>query len=341
MAEENTSPQEESQENLEQEEEHSEDVVPAEGSEEEGSSFKNAAKEVIDQIEGNSEEESEEEEGESEEEEESKEEKKAKEEARKAWKLKVGGKEVEITDEEELIKRAQMGYSADEKWQEAAKMRKELESFVKVLQTNPTAALEQLGYNVDELAESHIQRRIEEMQKSPEEIEREKLQREIEELRQREKAREEELRAKEMEQVQEKYAMQIENEISDALDSSKTLPKSPYVVKRIADALLLAMNNGYHDVQVSDVLPVVESDIKSEIQDMFSAMPEEVVESIVGKNTLNKLRKRRVKKAKQAPKKPKVEPTGRAEINAAKEKQANKKPEKMSAKDFFKNIGSF
>lgn len=256
----------------------------------------------------------------------------------KAWKLKVGGKEVEIKDEQELLKRAQMGYAADEKWQEAAKIRKDMEAFVQALQSDPTSVLEQMGFDVDALAEQRIQQRIEEMSKSPEQLEREKLQKEIEKLRKEREQEQETMRSKEMERMQQQYAMQIENDISQALDSNKALPKSPYVVKRIADSLLLAMNNGYHDVTVTDVLPIVESQIRSEIQEMFSAMPEELVEAVIGKDVLNKVRKSRIKKT--VPTKPKVEATGNTEIKKAQE--ANKSQDKkLSAKDFFKKLGSY
>jgi len=260
---------------------------------------------------------------------------------RKAWKLKVGGKEIEIDDEDELIKRAQMGYSADEKWQEASRMRKEMESFFHALQQDPGSALDQMGFDVDALAEQHIQRRIEEMQKSPEQLERENLQREIEKLKNEREKEQEEARSAEIQRMQDQYAVQIENDISDALDNAQTLPKSPYVVKRIADALLLAMNNGYDDISVNDILPVVENDIRSEIKDMFSAMPEELVEAVVGKDVLNKLRKRRVSRAKQVPTQPKVQSTGTSELKQANANAENKPKEKMSAKDFFKNLGSF
>lgn len=263
------------------------------------------------------------------------------EEAVKKWKLKVGGKEIEINDEEELLKRAQMGYSADEKWQEAAKIRKEMEAFVKALQQDPGSALQQMGFDVDALAEQHIQRRIEEMQKSPEQLEREQLQKEIENLRKEREKEREDARTAEIQRMQEQYAVKIENEISDALDGAQSLPKSPYVVKRIADALLLAMNNGYEDVKVADILPIVENDIKGEIKEMFSAMPEELVEAVIGKDVLNRLRKSRITKAKTAPAKPKVAPTGESEIKEAKEK-ANKEPkDKVSARDFFRSLGSY
>lgn len=305
-----------------------------------------AATEVLDSLESNevSEEteatEEEVEESELEASAESEEEAENKESEKKTWKLKIGGKDVEINDEAELIKRAQMGYSADQKWQEAAKIRKEMESFVQTLQKDPAYALAQMGFDVDSMAEQHIQRRIEEMQKSPEQLERERIQKELEDLKSEREKEREQARQSELQRIQDQYAVEIENQISDALDSSKTLPKRPYVVKRIADAMLLAYDRGKHDVSVEDVLPVVEREIKDEIQEMFMAMPEELVEAVIGKDVLNKIRKRRVKRVK-AVDRPKVSETGRAEIQKAKEEAAESDQEKLNAKDFFRNLGSF
>lgn len=275
-----------------------------------------------------------------EEEEDSEDEKKAEKEAKKKWKLKVGGKEVEIEDENELIKRAQMGYSAEQKWQEAAQMKKELEGFIGTLQNNPTKALEMMGFDVDELAKSHLENRIQEMQKSPEQLEKERLQKELEEIRQEREKEKEESRNRELRQMQEKYAVEVETQISDALDTMKTLPKSPYTVKRIADAMILAFQSGKYDVTANDVLPIVEKQIKAELQEMFGVMPEELIEAVVGKENFNRVRKKRVSRAKK-PAHKKVEATGQAEINKIEAEQNAKPKDKVSAKDFFKNLGSF
>lgn len=259
--------------------------------------------------------------------------------AKKAYKLKVGGKDVEV-DESELLKRAQMGYSADEKWQEASKMRKEVESFLSVLQKDPAKALEQLGFNVDELAEKRIQQRIEEMQKSPEQIEKEKMQKELAEIKAEREREKEEGQQKEMQRLQDQFAVEIENDISTALDSNEYgFPKSPYVVKRIADTMILAMKAGYKDVKAKDVLPIVQEEIKKELHEMYSLSPDEVFEQLVGKDRLNKYRRSKIKKKPEAPTGLQdVKSTGTKEINKIKEQ--SKSSDKVSAKDFFKKLGS-
>ncbi len=241
-----------------------------------------------------------------------------------------------------------MGYSADEKWQEAAKMRKQMDGFIQLLQRDPAKALEQMGYDVDKMAEERIQQRIAEMQKSPEQIEREKLQRELKEMKDRDAAREEEFRAKETQRVQDQYAIDLENDISSALDNnSYGFPKSPYVVKRIADTMLLAVQQGINtnnkrlmNITAKDVLPIVEAEIKQELADMYSASPDDVFESLVGKDRLTKYRKSKIKKPAVKPTSAsQVTQTGAKELKKAQDQQTSSQ-KKTNAKDFFKNLGS-
>jgi len=274
--------------------------------------------------------------------------KKAEAAAKRAYKLKVGGKDLEV-DEAELLKRAQMGYSADQKWQEAANMRKQMDSFINLLQTNPAKALEQMGYDVDKMAEDRIKFRIEEMQKSPEQIEREKMQRELQEMKDERERERTEAQSRETQRIQDQYAIEIENDISSALDdNSYGFPKTPYVVKRVADMMILAVTEGIKtnndrlkNISAKDVLPIVRDEIQREQRELYSLTPDDVFEQLVGKDRLNKYRKGKIKKTATA--KPSsaadVKPTGARELQRAQD-DASSKAKKVSAKDFFKKLGS-
>lgn len=267
----------------------------------------------------------------------------AKEELAKRVSLKVNGKEEEFdlgNDDhiERLREMAQKGEGADQKFQEAAKMRKQMEEFAKLMQDDPIAALMKLGHDPDKIAEMHMKKRIEDLSKSPEQIEREKLQKELEDIRKEKQRLEDEKHEAEQSRIQEEYSRKLDVEITEALDTSE-LPKSPYVVKRIAENLMLGIEKN-PDISVADVLPVVEKQIKGEIRQMFEALPEEIVEKILGDTVSNKLRKRRLNKMKQAPQTAsQVKPTGQAEIKKA-EAEAAKEQKVKAAKDFFKDIGT-
>jgi len=264
----------------------------------------------------------------------------AQQEIAKRLQMKINGKEEEFdlsNDEhiERLRDMAQKGEGADQKFQEAAKMRKQMEQFAKLMQDDPIAALQRLGHDPDAIAEMHMQKRLEEMQKSPEQIEREKLQKELEDIKKEKERLENERLEAEKKVAQEAYSRKLDTEITDALSNSE-LPKSPYVVKRLAEYMMLGLKKN-PKFEVKDAVPLVEKQIKREIQEMFEAMPEEIVEKVLGQNVSNKLRKRRLSKMKKAPETAaQVKQTGKAEIKKTEAVQ-EKKP--ISAKDFFNDFG--
>lgn len=250
-------------------------------------------------------------------------------------KLKVGNKEIEV-DEDELIKRAQMGYSAQEKWEEAAKMRKQLDNFLGLLQKDPATALEKMGFNVDELAEKRIQQRIEEMKKSPEQLELEKLRRERDEIMaEREKEREIQRQA-EIQRYQDQYAVQLEQEIAQAFEQvGNGLPKSPYMLKRISDVLIWGMQNK-KEITPSKALEIVQKEVKEELRQMYEATPDEMFEALVGKDRLNKYRRAKAS-SRKVTRVSDVKPTGQTEM--AKAKVDAEPPKKIRDRDFFRNLG--
>jgi hypothetical protein len=255
-------------------------------------------------------------------------------------KLTVKGKELEV-DEKELLKRAQMGFSAEEKWQEAAKMRKQVEGFINLLQKDPNQALEKLGFDVDQLAEARIQQRIEEMKKTPEQLELERLRREHESILQERERERQELHQKEMMRMQNDYAVQVESEIMQAIDDPQFgLPKSPYFIKRIADVLIYDIKrNGKQTISASKAAEIVRDEVKSEWQEVYQLTPDEVFEQMVGKDRLNKYRRSKIKRqaTKQTAPLADVRQTGQAEMAKTTEQKAQ---EKMLAKQFFKQLGS-
>lgn len=226
--------------------------------------------------------------------------------SKRKYSPKVNGRQVDVefdpTNDEEMLKYLSKAMAADEKFQEAAALRKNVEQLVNELKSNPRGVLShpELGLDLKKFAEDILNEEIEEMQKSPEQKELEKLRKELETKTKRETELEEAKRTAEMERLQEQAFKQFDDDITAALQNS-TLPKSPYVVKRIADTMIEAVNMGYTNASVQDILPIVEQQISGEIQKMFETMPEETMEKLIGKSNLSRLRKSRLAKMKTAP----------------------------------------
>ena len=219
------------------------------------------------------------------------------------FELKVNGKtinkKIDLSDEEAVKRELQKAYAGQQAMQKSAELEKIYAQEIERLKSDPFSVLEELGLDADELAELRIQQRIEEMKKSPEELAREQMQRELEEARQ--KLRDQEERAKEAEfaKMQEEAARALDDEISTALDAHTTLAASPYIVIKVADTMMWAMDNGFEDVTASDVLDTVEAEVKKEISSMMSQLPEEVMEAYLGQKNIDRLRQKRIKAVKE------------------------------------------
>jgi len=95
--------------------------------------------------------------------------------------------------------------------------------------------------------------------------------------------------------------------------------------------MLLGLNEGI-DVSPEDVLPLVREEIQNDLREMFSVMPDEVIEKLVGKDVFNRVRKKNVAKAKSAPQPVKslIKDTGATSKNSD-----QNDPQKKTFRDFF------
>lgn len=262
--------------------------------------------------------------------------KKEAQELKKKLKLKVDGQEFEeeldFNDEDALVRHLQKSKAFDKRLKEFSGFKSQVDAAFELLQKDPEAFLEKIGMNVDEFAEKRLSKKIEEMKKSPEQIAKEKMEKELEELRSEKKRIEEERQRNEIENLRNQQAMEIENDITTALDDTKSLlpKKNPLVMQRIAQTMLLAMQNGYHSVTAKDVIPLVEKQWKQELNEFFSVIPEETMEMLIGKANLDKYRKKKVMN------RPKPQTaTAKQIVTDGGEKGEAKPKTKQSFRDFF------
>lgn len=249
--------------------------------------------------------------------------------AKRKFSAKVNGRQQEVEldtgNDAEVLKYIQKAMAADEKFQEAASLRKNVEMLVNELKTNPRAVLShpELGLDIKKFAQDILNEELEELQKTPEQKELESLKKELQDKDKRLKAEEEGKRGAEMERLREQSFKQFDDDLTSALSSS-SLPKSPYVIKRVADTLIEAVNLGFVDVTVHDILPIVEQQMHAEHQDMYGNMSEDAMEKIIGKNNLNRLRKKRLSQRS----KPIETPNSIKETGQKTEEDGVKKPDR-------------
>lgn len=229
----------------------------------------------------------------------------------KSLKIKVDGQDYEerlpfeIDDTKEnrdwMTKQLQFSKVSQKRMGEKAQLENEVRSFLEQLKSNPKKLLSDPTYGVDvkKLAAQIIEEEIANSAKSPELLAKEKLEAELQALKDERKRDKEEGEKRELEQIQQREYERYDSLMTQALETSD-LPKSPYVVKKIADYLKLGITNGM-DVTPADVLPMVREEILEDIRQMAQAMPLETIEKLFGGDVLTKIRKKNVAKAKSSP----------------------------------------
>lgn len=214
------------------------------------------------------------------------------------FKLKIDGKEEEL-DEQEVLKRAQIASAAQKRMNEAAQLRKDVEQLVEMLRTNPLAVLADpaLGLDVKKLFEDYANQQLEEESKSPEQREKEKLQKELEDLKKQAQTEKEAREKAEFERLKEKASQDLDNQMTAALETAG-LPQNPYVIKRMADYMMLALQND-KEVSPNDIIPIVKKEIYGDFKQFLAISPDEVLEELLTKERINNLRKKALAAAKR------------------------------------------
>lgn len=260
--------------------------------------------------------------------------------------LKFNGKEFEeelpfdIDDNPEAIeymkKQLQLAKLSQSKAQEYSQLESELKQFVEDLRKNPRKILsdERLGIDLKKIAAEILDEEIQNSQKTPEQIERDQLEAKLRALEEERDSEKEQRRKADMERlVQQKYE-HYDTQLSKALDSSD-LPKSPYIVKKMADLMILGVKNGLA-VDPSDVVPLVRDEMHNDLKEMFMSMPAEVISELIGEG-YDKVRKHRLKNRTPAKNSAAVNAGNQkkvTDVGEAKPKTATSK-DKKTIKDFF------
>lgn len=224
----------------------------------------------------------------------------------KKFQLKVRGKmierEVDLGDEDFMRNQLQLAEVAKMSQQEKAELEKKFEYILQNGKKDPMKFIQEaFGLDPDELAALHIERKIEHLKKSPEVLEKEKIQAELQAAREEAKKLREEKDNVEMSKLQQEQLVSIQSEISNAIKAHTKLPDNRYVQQKMAQALVWAEENGYPGSTAEDVAPMVEAEMRKEMNELYDNMPEELIEMMVGRKNLDRLRNKKIAQAKAVP----------------------------------------
>jgi len=263
--------------------------------------------------------------------------------------LKVNGKEItekiNLRDRDRITKALQMEKAAQQAFQERAITLKQLQetqedvqNFLEQFTENPLSVVMNPEFNFTkeqkrQIAEAILREDLEDSQKTPEQLALEETKRRYEELLAEKEAIEEERRQEEQNRLQQEAAMELEQEIVQAIEIGQ-LPKSQYISKKLADLAYIAYVNGI-DLTMQDLIPFVKQQYKKDISDMLGILSDEEVEMLVSKERIRNIRNKQIQSVKPksgAPKSPlKTNDVG---VSSKKEEE----PRKIRAKDFFNSL---
>lgn len=252
--------------------------------------------------------------------------------ALKSFELKVNGKskkvDIDLENDEEVKKYLQKAMASDEKFQEAATYKKQAEQLVEMLQKNPLAILKNpaLGLDVRKLAEQVLLEQLEDEQKTPEQKKMEEYERKLKEYEEEKKRLEDEKKQQEMSEAMRRNQQELETSMIKALEASD-FPPEPYFIRRVADAMAMAIESGWEDVSVEDIMPYVESRMRSDFGSLIGKNKEpSKFEKLIGKDVLNEYRKSTISKVKKTP-------SPQAPSTAKTEAKPDNQPKKIRIED--------
>jgi len=221
----------------------------------------------------------------------------------KVWKLKVNGKEIEFdaSNEEKVKAEVQKAFAAQEKFQHAAKVQKQAETFLEMLQRDPETVLSHpsLGVNLREFAENYLYKQLQEERLSPEEKQARTEKQELERYRAEREEQKKVQEAEKMEQLKEQYRQDYQQKFISALEKTG-IPKTDWSIKRMADYMREAIKRGHTNITPEDVAPMVKQDWLAAQRELLSSLDGEQLIEMVGRDTAEKIRKHQVSQASKA-----------------------------------------
>lgn len=252
------------------------------------------------------------------------------------YKVKVNGEELEVSLDD-LVKGYTHGKAAEKKFNEAALMRKQAETFIELLQENPFHVLNEMGVNVRELSEKYLVEILQEEMLPVDEREKKDLQKKLREYEEKERrAKAEREKAEELEMYN-KYQSDFNTMIKESLEQAG-LPNTKMTRSALAGYMHQVISSPDIDdsikstITFNDLVPLVVEDFEREMQEFIGRTPTEKLAKITGEEKLKEVRKWDVERASKKAR-PKV-----PEKQAPRKNPSKKKKQRETVDDFFDSL---
>lgn len=222
----------------------------------------------------------------------------------KKYKIKVDGNEEEVeldlNDEQTLVRHLQMSKAASKRMNEAAITKKQAEQFINALKTDPVRILTDPRIMGNEkfqaIAEEFLAKKLQEQMLSPEERKHIEMEERLRKYEESEKKAREEAEQKQIAQLEAHYAQQYQKTIIEALQST-SLPKNAFTVKRMAELMQKNIQHGL-ELEPQHLAQLVKEDYQRELVGLIGGSDADQIIAMFGEDVANKIRKHDLAKLK-------------------------------------------
>lgn len=210
-------------------------------------------------------------------------------------KLKLDGRDVELP-ESEVIAGYQRESVANQRFQEAAQMRKEAEQILQFAKQNPKEFFQKTGLNARQWAEEYLIQELQTEAMSPEQRKARENEEKIRMYENEKKQAADSQRQEQMKRLEAEHAKNYDLMFTQALHESG-LPKTQFTVKRMAELQLINIKNKY-ELSASQLAKLVREDYANEQKSLLSAFDGDQLMEFLGADTVKKLSKAQIAKLK-------------------------------------------
>jgi len=190
-------------------------------------------------------------------------------------KIRLGGQEVEVDSAV-----AEMKKSADSKYQEAAKLRKEAQEQMELLKyakENPLEFFKVTGINAKEFAEKILLEELEDSLLSETERELKKYKKAEKEHNERKAKEDEQAKLKQQQELEAQYASEVENEILEVL-KEQGIKATPRNIAKVADIMLASLESGGSRLHAKDAFSRANESLRAEALEHLASFSPETIE---------------------------------------------------------------
>lgn len=216
-----------------------------------------------------------------------------KKEQERKFKLKINGKERELS-ESEVIKRAQITEAAQERFAKAA----HLEKLEQAIEKGDRRQIQKLlgDERFHKFAVEYFNERLEEEEMTPAQREAKQKRRQLEEENERLKAEKDEYETNAAKALEDHYAKQFDKDFTKAMQETR-LPKTPFVVKRMAELMEQNINMKLNLPTVA-LAELVKEEISTNVKTLMDGLDDEALAVLLGEKVTEKVRKTAIGKTR-------------------------------------------